>query len=110
MELIDSGQAGGSTQAELARRLGMSLSNLQRRFRAQRGESLGRFLRRYYLTLARDALTRDAVGIESAAELAGYSSAPNFATAFKREFGLTPSECRAATRTGPAAAEADPRL
>ncbi|PSJ21828.1 hypothetical protein CVH10_11180 [Halomonas sp. ND22Bw] len=96
MALVDDGQARGATQDDLARRLGMSLSNLQRRFRAQQGESLGRFLRRHHLTLARDALTREGASVEAAAALAGYTRAPNFATAFKREFGLTPSECRAA--------------
>lgn len=96
MELIDAGQTLGNTQEELARRLGMSLSNLQRRFRAQRGEPLGQFLRRYHLGLARNALARERVEVETAAALAGYASAPNFATAFKREFGMTPSECRTA--------------
>lgn len=95
MAMVDDGQARGATQDDLARRLGMSLSNLQRRFRAQQGESLGRFLRRHHLTLARDALIREGASVEAAAALAGYTRAPNFATAFKREFGLTPSECRA---------------
>lgn len=98
MTLIDSGQARQATQAELARRLGMSLSNLQRRFRDQCGEALGHYLRRHALGAARDALVRDRVGVELAAELAGYTSAPNFATAFRREFGMTPSDCRAAAQ------------
>lgn len=94
MNLIDSGRARHATQADLASHLGMSLSNLQRRFRAQYGEALGYYLRRHYLGVAREALMRDRVSVETAADLAGYTSAPNFATAFRREFGITPSDCR----------------
>ncbi|MFG6176749.1 helix-turn-helix domain-containing protein [Halomonas sp. THAF12] len=110
MAMIDGGQAHQTSQAELARRLGMSLSCLQRRFRARQGQSLGRFLRRQRLAAAHAALSRQGLSIDAAADLAGYSSAPNFATAFKRAFGITPSECRAADNTGPAAVEADSPL
>lgn len=94
MNLIDSGQARRATQAELARELGMSLSNLQRRFRASFGEALGHYLRRHYLDAAREALIRERISVEAAADLAGYTSATNFATAFRREFGVAPSDCR----------------
>ena len=94
IRLIHSGQARYATQADLAGQLGMSLSNLQRHFRAQFGEALGHYLRRHYLELARKALCHGQVSIEVAADLAGYTSAPNFATAFRREFGMTPSDCR----------------
>lgn len=94
MGLIDSGWARNATQADLAQHLGMSLSNLQRRFRAHYGETLGYYLRRYYLGIARDALIRNRISVEAAADLAGYTSAPNFATAFRREFGISPRDCR----------------
>lgn len=97
MNMIDSGQAKGLTQADLAHQLGMSLSNLQRRFQRQYGEALGSFLRRHHLDLARDAMARKAISIDTAAALAGYSSAANFATAFKREFGVRPSVYQQAT-------------
>lgn len=98
MSLIENGLARSATQADLAQYLGMSLSNLQRRFRAQHGEALGHYLRRYYLGMAREALERDQASVETAADLAGYTSAPNFATAFRREFGITPRDCRATAR------------
>lgn len=98
MGLIDSGLARSVTQTDLAQHLGISLSNLQRRFRGQYGEALGHYIRRYYLGMARDALIRNQATVETAAELAGYTSAPNFATAFRREFGITPRDCRAAAR------------
>lgn len=104
LQLVNSGQARGATQSELADRLGLSLSSLQRRFRAWHGEPLGHFLRRCHLSAARDVLVGEATGIDAAAALAGYNSAANFATAFKREFGITPSECRAAAQDDPACA------
>lgn len=36
-------------------------------------------------------MAREAMSIETAAALAGYTSATNFATAFKREFGTRPA-------------------
>lgn len=101
MSMVDSGQARGVTQAELAHQLGMSLSNLQRRFHHQHGEALGSFLRRHHLSLARDAMAREAMSIETAAALAGYTSATNFATAFKREFGSRPSDHQKASAFTP---------
>ncbi|WP_447553255.1 helix-turn-helix domain-containing protein [Vreelandella sp. EE22] len=94
MALIDRGEARGLDQKALARRLGMSLSTLQRSFYNEYGEALGQFLRRYHLTLARDALSRDGLDVDAASILAGYTSATNFATAFKREFGIVPSHCQ----------------
>lgn len=96
MRLVESGEAYRLGQDDLARRLGMSLSSLQRRFRACYGESLGRFLRRRRLETALVALRNEGVSVEAAAILAGYTSAANFATAFKREFGARPGDLRRA--------------
>ncbi len=98
MALIDRGEARGLSQKALARRLGMSLSALQRSFSSERGEPLGQFLRRHHLDRARKALEQEAISIEQAAMLAGYTSATNFATAFKREFGVAPSDYRSQRR------------
>ncbi|WP_277810068.1 helix-turn-helix transcriptional regulator [Chromohalobacter canadensis] len=101
--LIESGEAYHENQAELARRLGMSLSSLQRRFQAHYGESLGRFLRRRRLEIAHEALRNEGDSVEAAALQAGYTNAANFATAFKREFGIRPSDLH---RTSPPGQEA----
>ncbi|MHB0774566.1 helix-turn-helix transcriptional regulator [Halomonas sp. WWR20] len=95
-EMIDSGEAERLTQGELAERLSMSHSSLQRQFRAHFGISLGRYLRQHRLNAARYALCHDRISVETAAALAGYTSAANFATAFKRQFGENPSACRRA--------------
>ncbi|MFC3291781.1 helix-turn-helix transcriptional regulator [Modicisalibacter luteus] len=92
--MIDTGEAYCLTQDALAERLGMSHSSLQRQFRTHFGISLGRYLRVRRLQASRQALCEKGVSVEAAAALAGYTSAANFATAFKRQFGICPSACR----------------
>ncbi|ALM51123.1 helix-turn-helix transcriptional regulator [Halomonas huangheensis] len=94
--LINSGEAGRLSQPQLAQRLGMSLRQLQRRYRQQFQVPLGEHLRRRKLQCAYDALSHDSTSVENAAAIAGYSSATNFATAFKKVYGITPSTCRRA--------------
>lgn len=100
MTLVESGEAYRLGQEDLARRLGMSLSSLQRRFLACYGKSLGRFLRRRRLETALAALRNEGISVEAAAILAGYTNAANFATAFKREFGSRPGDLRRVPPTG----------
>ncbi len=93
-ESIDNGEADQVTQSELATRLGMSLSTLQRQFRRHCDESLAAYLRHRRLVRAYQALEHERIDLDSAAGLAGYTSTANFATAFKRQFGIRPSELR----------------
>ncbi|QFT01522.1 HTH-type transcriptional activator RhaS (plasmid) [Labrenzia sp. THAF191b] len=88
-----SGQKGHwVTAEELAHQIGMSQNSLQRLLSRSYGLSTSRFIRRFMLEKAREALERDAVSIAEASHLAGYSSPANFSTAFKREFGLSPKQ------------------
>ena len=88
-----SGQRGHWVTAdELARHTGMSQNSLQRLLSRTYGLSTSRFIRRFMLEKAREALERDALTIAEAAHIAGYSSPANFSTAFKREFGLSPKQ------------------
>ncbi len=80
------------TAEELGQRVGMSPNSLQRLLNRTYGLSTSRFIRRFMLEKAREALERDAVSIAEAAHIAGYSSPANFSTAFKREFGLSPKQ------------------
>jgi len=77
---------------ELASSTAMSVNSLQRLLTRTHGLSTSRFIRRFMLERAREALGRDAATIAEAAHLAGYSSPANFSTAFKREFGLSPKQ------------------
>jgi AraC-like DNA-binding protein len=89
--------AGGYWPAsieEIARDAGMSSSSLQRHFRAAYGMTVFEFVRNAKLDEARRVLMQDGISVNEAAYRAGYSSAANFATAFKRRFGVSPKHVR----------------
>ncbi|WP_338639535.1 AraC family transcriptional regulator [Burkholderia pyrrocinia] len=83
---------------DIARHAGMSANAMQRQFRAAYGTTVFDFVREHHLQRARLALERDAVSVKQAAALAGYTSAANFATAYKRRFGVTPTLARRSDR------------
>ncbi|ALK10896.1 Regulatory protein PchR [Blastochloris viridis] len=83
------------TLAALARHAGMSVSSLQRVFRAAQGTTVVDYVRSRKLRRAREALERDGLSVNEVAFLAGYASPANFATAFKRAFGVPPRNFRA---------------
>jgi AraC-like DNA-binding protein len=94
-ELLDSGAADSWGLADIALELGLHENTLQRRFREAHGCTVFDYLRRRRLEQARAAL-RDGATVTDAAFAAGYGSPANFATAFKRMFGLPPSSVRSA--------------
>ena len=94
-ELLDSGAADDLSLAGIAREIGCNATTLQRQFRALRGLSVFEYQRQRRLQQAREALERDGVSVSEAAWRAGYSSPANFATAFKRQFGVSPRQLRA---------------
>ena len=75
---------------ELADLAAMSPASLRRKFKAAFGRSVFDYLRDCRLTLARDYLRRG-YSVQQAAHFSGYRHASNFATAFRRRFGVTPS-------------------
>lgn len=79
---------------EIAKASGVSVSTLQRLFQTVHGVSAFEYIRRRNLERARVALDRDRISVKEAAFLAGYSSAANFSTAFRKMFGRTPRQCR----------------
>lgn len=92
--LIDNDDMLGLDVEQIARRTGMSPSVLQRKFKQCHGVSLQRYLRQRRLLRARWRLERDAISVDEAATLAGYEHAANFATAFRRNFGMSPRAAR----------------
>ena len=78
----------------IARQACINPNTLQKQFRALYGTTVFEFLRETRLQRARQALERDGVTVGQAATLAGYSSGANFATAYKRRFGLPPKLAR----------------
>ncbi len=79
---------------ELATEGGLSQSGLRRLIQKAHGRAPLAHIRRLRLEVARRALEEDRLRIEDAAEQAGYGSPANFATAFRRLFGIAPSQVR----------------
>ncbi len=79
--------------ADLAREAGMSVSTLQRHFRDYTGQTVYDYLRSCRLKEARRLLEEEGVSVTEAALMTGYANPANFATAFRREFGMAPSHC-----------------
>tara|TARA_E500000305_G_scaffold103882_1_gene99724 strand:+ start:25 stop:987 length:963 start_codon:yes stop_codon:yes gene_type:complete len=87
---------GTLTLTSIAAANGMSVSTMQRVFKEAYGVPVVDHLRRARLDLAQKALIEEHLPIQQAAHIAGYTSAANFATAYRRVFGHAPSEARRA--------------
>jgi AraC-like DNA-binding protein len=82
------------TLATLAREVGMSRSAFAARFVALVGEPAMRYVVRWKMQLAADALGREALPIAAIAERVGYQSEAAFSRAFKRIHGISPGAVR----------------
>ncbi|RLM20197.1 AraC family transcriptional regulator [Brenneria alni] len=84
------------TLHELAQSAAMSPSSLRTKFRQTYGYSVFDYLRDCRLELARRYLEQG-YPVQQAAWMSGYQHATNFATAFRRRYGIAPSVVRANT-------------
>lgn len=85
------------TAATLGRAVGMSRSSFFVRFGELVGESPARYLTRWRMTLAAQALERhDGSSIQEIADQLGYRSTPSFTRAFRKHHGVTPGAWRRA--------------
>ena len=94
-EFLDAHLDDGLTLEMIARNAGMSVNTLQRIFRTVHNTTVFDYVRARKLHRAREALERDGASVAEAAYIAGYASAANFATAFRRFFGTSPKNFRA---------------
>ena len=78
---------------QLAQELGMSVSTLQRLFKAAYGMSVMSFQRTERLNAVRALLMEGRLTVGEAGYRAGYSTVSNFSSAFQRTFGYPPSAC-----------------
>jgi AraC family transcriptional regulator len=78
----------------LAAIAGFSVPHFHRIFTAQIGENIVDYVRRVRLERAGRKLRMGAVDISEVALAAGYETHAAFGKAFKRQFGLSPSEFR----------------
>lgn len=80
--------------AEIARRVGTHSKRLTRAFREHKGLTVSEFVRQQRLQLARRLLSQTPLSVADIAADSGFSSAANFATAFKADAGMSPSAFR----------------
>lgn len=83
--------------SDLAKRFYLSTDNLQRIFRKHLGTSPYQYWLRLKLERACEALSTSAP-VQEIADALGFESLSGFGRAFKREFGITPSEYREGLR------------
>lgn len=78
----------------IADNLGMSIGSMQAAFKATYRMTIGAFIREQRLLAAREAIEQDGKRVSEAAYLAGYDNPGSFSTAFRRQFGFPPSNCK----------------
>jgi len=94
-EFLDAHLDETLTLSDIAAYGKISPNTLQRLFQSAYGMTVFDYFRGRKLDRARLSLERDGISVTEAAFLAGYSSSANFATAFKRRFGVSPKHVRA---------------
>lgn len=93
-DFLQTDQAFDLSLDDLARQAGTNANTLQKHFKAVYGTTVFDFLRERRLQRAREALEREGLSVAQAADLAGYNSAANFATAYRKRFGMPPRLAR----------------
>jgi AraC-like DNA-binding protein len=96
-EWIEANLAQPISLGILARQAGVSIAALQRQFNTVYGTTVFGYLRTRRLRRARELLECEGKSVSEAAYDAGYKNPANFATAFKRHFGISPKQLRVKT-------------
>lgn len=78
----------------LAAHVGLSARHITRLFRAELGESPGRYVERVRVEAARTILERESVGLDQVAQRCGFGTAETLRRAFHRRLGLSPASYR----------------
>jgi AraC-like DNA-binding protein len=84
---------------ELAQQVGLSHRTLQRGFQTLFRTTIVGYLKQQRLQQAEQLLRQGNRSVAEVALLVGYGHLGHFATAFKRQFGITPSQCLAGKRS-----------
>ncbi len=89
---VDEQLALGHGLREIAAKLNMSERTLQRKFKTLYQQTVASYVKRKRLEQAKKNLVIEKLSVNEAAYLAGYNHSSNFVSAFKREYGITPTE------------------
>jgi AraC-like DNA-binding protein len=93
-DLIETELAGELLVEAIASEVGVGIATLRRLFRTGFNCTISEYIQARRLDAARTILENGGA-VSAAAALAGYTSPANFATAFRRRFGITPRRARA---------------
>jgi transcriptional regulator GlxA family with amidase domain len=86
------------TIAQLSALVGMNESDLKRCFKCLYGNSIAAYSRRRRLDTACDLLTHSPLSVAAIALEVGFTNPSQFARAFRRQFGLNPSDYRSSAK------------
>jgi len=100
MRLIDDNLAVALTLAGIARALGTYEKRLSQAFRQHTGMTVFAYLSEARIARGRQLLVDTDMSVQQIAEQTGFSSAANFATAFREHVDATPTAYRHAARQG----------
>lgn len=98
-EVLDSQLDSPPALLKLSQFVGMSDRTLQRGFRDVFGTTVVGYLIQQRLNQAEQLLRQGNCTVAQAANQVGYSHLGRFASGFKRQFGITPSQCLAGRRS-----------
>lgn len=76
----------------LAEEVGLSRAQLHRRIKEMTGISTGEFIRNIRLKKAAELLSEKKINISQVAYMVGFSSQTHFSTAFRKYYGISPTE------------------
>ncbi len=82
------------TLSGLAREAGMSVTALKTKFSLAFGQPVFAFLRDVRMNRARDGIELEGWSVSEAAYFVGYRQQSNFSAAFRRKFGIAPSQLK----------------
>ncbi|MDJ0591028.1 MAG: AraC family transcriptional regulator [Pleurocapsa sp. MO_226.B13] len=85
--------------AELIQQVGVGDRTLRRGFRELFGTTVIGYLTSQRMKQAEQLLREGKLSISEVANIVGYSHLGHFSAAFKREFGITPSQCLAGKKS-----------
>ena len=90
--MVDDFSKAPPTIEELARRFSVGTSKLKRQFKQVYGIPIYEYYQKYRMEKAKDLLLSGGFAVKEVGYRLGYQNLSNFANAFKKEFGVLPSE------------------
>ena len=90
--MVDDFSKTPPTIEELARRFSVGTSKLKRQFKQVYGIPIYEYYQKYRMEKAKDLLLSGGFAVKEVGYRLGYQNLSNFANAFKKEFGVLPSE------------------